>query len=280
MVLNSYMFTENVIHKYILQETKEHNNHLVSDNQIATNNLVINSFHKLFPKSITISDILKSETPKKTVSSKTKNVVKTKTFVPRKNDTLFWIFYIIMNGFAEYELIGTNDFEIEQTEKYKYIDFLRKDECKQLLKQYKITKIKEDIENELGHTSRISHKTFFALCVCYKINIIFIYRKRCFQIHSGKPEEPIHIIHQYDPPIENPHGRFKYAYEIEPIKEDVEKYKSNEYFQWENIDKPLRCISYYKVKDLLDICILLKIKEEDYTKLNKPELYELILRII
>jgi hypothetical protein len=265
------MFTENIIHKYILQEINEDKCNLLSDNQIATNNLVIKPF---FPKSITINEILKKEIHIKLPIKETK--IK-KRFVPRKNDTLFWIFYIIMNGFAEYELIGTNDFEIEQTEKYKYIDFLRKEDCKQLLKQYKITKIKEDIENELGHTSRISHKTFFALCVCYKLNIIFIYRKRCFQIYCGKPEDPIHVVHQYDPPIENPHGRFKYAYEIDPL---VEKYKSNEYFHWENIDKPLRCISYYKVKDLLDICILLKLKEEDYKQLNKPELYELILRVI
>lgn len=280
MVLNSFMFTENTIHKYILQET---NNNYLSDNQIATNNLVIKPFYKMFPKSISINDILNRETTQNTVITKTNHVLKEKKiikkFVPRKNDTLFWIFYIMMNGFAEYELIGTNDFEIEQTEKYKYIDFLRKDECKQLLKQHKITKIKEDIENELGHTSRINHKTFFALCICHKLNILFIYRKRCFQIHCGKPEDTIHIIHQYDPPIENPHGRFKYAYEIDPAKEDVEKYKSNEYFNWENIDKPLRCISYYKVKDLLDICILLKIKE-DYNKLTKPELYDLILRVI
>jgi hypothetical protein len=71
-----------------------------------------------------------------------------------------------------------------------------------------------------------------------------------------------------------------HGYPVEPTKQNIEKYQSNEYFHWENIDKPLRCISYYKVKDLLDICILLKIKEEDYSKLNKPELYELILRII
>ena len=258
--LNNYMFTENIIHGYILQEPR-----------------------KIYPKSITIKDILKKEILPKDILKKEilpKEKKLKKRFVPRKNDTLFWIFYIIVNGFAEYELIGTNDFEIEQTEKYKFIEFLRKNECKLLLKQHKITKIKEDIENELGHTSRISHKSFISLCICYKLNILFIYRKRCFQLHGGKPEEHVHIIHQYDPPIENPHGRFKYAYEIEPIKQDVEKYKSNEYFHWENIDKPLRCISYYKVKDLLDICLLLKIKEEDYKQLNKPELYELILRVI
>jgi len=268
--LNNYMFTENIIHGYILQEPR-----------------------KIYPKSITIKEILKKYIqpkdilpidiqPKsitiKDIQPKEKKLKK--RFVSRKNDTLFWIFYIIINGFAEYELIGTNDFEIEQTEKYKLIEFLRKNECKQLLKQHKITKIKEDIENELGHTSRISHKTFISLCICYKLNILFIYRKRCFQLHGGTPEDTIHVIHQYDPPIENPHGRFKYAYEIEPTNEDITKYKSNEYFNWENIDKPLRCISYYKVKDLLDICILLKLNEEDYIKLNKPELYEFILGII
>ena len=145
------------------------------------------------------------------------------------------------------------------------------------MKKHKITKIKEDIENELGHTSRIGHKTFFSLCICYKLNIIFIYRKRRFQIHSDNPSAPIHVIHQYDPPIENPHGRFKYAYDLDPC---IEKYMSDEYFNWENIEKPLRCISYYKVHDLLDICKLLKLKEQDYIQLNKPELYEFILRVI
>jgi len=157
---------------------------------------------------------------------------------------------------------------------------LRKKECKQLLKQHKITKIKEDIETELGNSSKINYKTFFALCICYKLNVLFIYRKRCFKIYSGTEGEPIHVIHQYDPPIENPHGRFKYAYEIDPKKEDIEKYKSTQYFDWENIDKPLRCISYYKLKDLIDICILLNVNETDYNKLTKPEMYDFILRII
>ena len=254
--LNNYMFTENIVHGYILQEPR-----------------------KIYPKSISIKDILKKEIVLIKPPQKEKKQ-QTKRFVPRKNDTLFWIFYIIINGFAEYELIGTNDFETEQTYKYKLIEFLRKNECKQLLKQHKITKIKEDIETELGHTSRISHKTFIALCICYKLNFLFIYRKRCFQLHCGTPEDTIHVIHQYDPPIENPHGRFKYAYEIDPTIEDITKYKSDQFFNWENIDKPLRCISYYKVKDLLDICTLLKLNEDDYIKLNKPELYEFILGVI
>jgi len=309
--LNNFMFTENIIQGFILQNkflnetngfvkerpNKERiikeriikerpNKERIIKEQIIKERIIneqpsnVSIVNRFFPKSISIKDILKEEPITKNIIIKEekehKKENKIKRFVPRKNDTLFWIFYIIMNGFSEYELIGSNDFEIEQTEKYKYIDFLRKEECKQLLKKHKFTKIKEDIENELGHTSRIGHKTFFALCICYKINVVFIYRKRRYQIHSSD-NDTVHVIHQYDPPIENPHGRFKYAYEFEPV---IEKYKSEEYFNWENIDKPLRCMSYYKVKDLLDICILLKLKEEDYNKLNKQELYEFILGVI
>ena len=70
-------------------------------------------------------------------------------FVPRKTDTLFWIFYIIINGFSEYELVGSNSFEVEKTEKYRLIELLRKKEYKDILKKNKITKIKEDLEDDL-----------------------------------------------------------------------------------------------------------------------------------
>ena len=67
--------------------------------------------------------------------------------------------YIIINSFTKYELIGSNGYEIEKTEKYKLIELLRKPEYKQILKNNKITKIKEDIEDDLGNKERIRHKT-------------------------------------------------------------------------------------------------------------------------
>ena len=59
------------------------------------------------------------------------------------------------------------------------------------------------------------------------------------------------------------------TYEVEARNEDREKYK-NTFFQWECIDRPLKAISYYKVKDLTDICVLLKLTE--YSKKNKQEI--------
>jgi hypothetical protein len=234
-------FTKEVIESYILRE-------------------------KFYPKSIDITSY------KKKINN---------SFVPRKTDELFWIFYIIINGFSQYELIGSNDYEIEKTEKYRLIELLREKGYKQILKQNKITKIKEDIEDDLGHKERISYKTFFALCYTHKLNILFIHRQKCFKIVSGNAEDNFHLIIKYDPPKENRHGNYKYVYITEHTQEEREKYMDEKkYFQWENIDKPLKAISYYKVKDLIDICILHKLKEEDYIKKTKQEVYDLLLDII
>lgn len=235
-------FTKEVIESYILRE-------------------------KIYPKSIDITLYKKK--------------INNSLFVPRKTDELFWIFYIIINGFSQYELIGSNGYEIEKTEKYRLIELLREKEYKQILKQNKITKIKEDIEDDLGHKERISYKTFFALCYTHKLNILFIHRQKCFKIVSGNAEDNFHIIIKYDPPKENRHGNYKYVYITEHTQEDREKYmNNNKFFQWETIDKPLRPISYYKVKDLIDICILHKLKEDEYIKKTKQEVYDLLLEII
>ena len=205
--------------------------------------------------------------------------LQSKNYVPRKTDTLFWIFYIIIHGFSEYELIGSNSFEVEKTEKYRLIELLRKKEYKDILKKNKITKIKEDLEDDLGHKERITHKTFFALCYAHKINVLFLHRQKCFQVHGGNPEDIYHVVRKYDPPDENPHGNFKYVYEVEATNEDREKYKKT-FFQWECIDRPLKAISYYKVKDLTDICVLLKLTEDKYLKKNKQEIYEMLINIL
>ena len=71
------------------------------------------------------------------------------------------------------------------------------------------------------------------------------------------------------------------VYITEHTQEEREKYMDHtKFFQWETIDKPLRAISYYKIQDLIDICILHKLKEDDYKKKTKQEVYDLLLEII
>ena len=195
--------------------------------------------------------------------------------VPRKKDHLFWCFYIIVNGFSEYEYPGNNSFENEKREKFRLIEFLRKENNKAILKKYKIIKVKEDIENDLANKERIGMKTFIALCYTHQLNILFIHRRKCFQIHGGHPEEIYHVVHQYDPPHQNSHGLYKYAYDSDATIEEKTKYRDPTIFYlWETIDKPLKAISSYKVADLTQIC---RINHIDSKGKTKPEMYELLM---
>jgi len=195
--------------------------------------------------------------------------------VPRKKDHLFWCFYIIVNGFSEYEYPGNNSFENEKREKFRLIEFLRKENNKAILKKYKIIKVKEDIENDLANKERIGMKTFIALCYTHQLNILFIHRRKCFQIHGGHPEEIYHVVHQYDPPHQNSHGLYKYAYDSDATIEEKTKYRDPTIFYlWETIDKPLKAVSSYKVADLTQIC---RINHVDSKGKTKPEMYEMLM---
>jgi hypothetical protein len=207
-------------------------------------------------------------------------------FIPKEKDTLFWCFYVIKKGFSAYEYPGNTSFLNEKEEKFKCIDVLRSK--KDLLKHKKIKNIKEDVEYELGNKEKIGMKTFIALCVVENINILFIHKKKCFELsflvedeekektnHEEKSKETkYHIIHH----LENPE---KYAYEMEATKERVDMYK-NTYFKWESIDKPLKAISSYKAGELLELTKQLglesTINPEDLKKKTKKDLYELIIQ--
>ena len=235
------------------------------------------------PKSIKIKEMDAEEEEEEEEQQEVKPVIHTKKkvhtkFVPQKKDTLFWCFYIMINGFSQYEYPGNNSFENEKAEKFRLIEFLRKKENKDILKIHKIGKIKEDIENDLASQERIGVKTFIALCYTHRINVLFIHRRKCFHIHGGHPEETYHVIHKYDPPYQNPHGLYKYAYDHDATEEDKRRYLDpNQYHKWEVIDKVLKAISSYKVADLKQLCVLNNIEHEGKTK---SEMYELITNSI
>ena len=199
-----------------------------------------------------------------------------RVFVPRKKDTLFWCFYVIIHGFSQYEYPGNNSFENEKTEKIKFIELLRKKEHRDIIKKYKLCK--NDIEDDLANKERITPKTFVAFSYIYKLNILFIHRRKCYRVNGGHPDEVYHIIHQYDPPHQNIHGAFKYAYDVDALPEQRSQYLDNEqYISWEIIDKPLKAISNYKVSDLHHIAQIYQI---DCKGKTKTELYQILFDTI
>ena len=203
------------------------------------------------------------DTPKKVANS---------FFSPRQKDSLFWCFFIIKNGFSAYEYPGTTTFAKEKELKFEYIEVLRK--SKQTLKVKKIKNLREDVEDELANKERIGMKTFIALCIATNINVLFIHKKKCFELILIE-DEPIYVIHQKE---EN--GHTKYYYEEDVTKETIDQYRKT-YFSWDNVDKPLKAPSAYKLEDLQNLCTKVGIMVQTCNKKKtKKELYDLLITSI
>ena len=119
-------------------------------------------------------------------------------------------------------------------------------------------------------------KTFIALCVADNINILFIHKRKCFEIIFDEQEDAlIHVVHQIDSPT------LRYSYETIVSKDQIKKYRT-EYFKWESVDKPLKAISSYKSEELVDLCKKLDISavaldNSSLKKKTKKDLYELLI---
>lgn len=266
--LQDYMFTSNNINKY----TK----HIIQIN--------------LIPQSIKPPKLDKVIEPTNTPNDrkipndrKTQNTKKETMYTPKQKDSLFWCFYILKNGFSNYEMdIYNQYFVVEKNEKFKYIDMLRKN--KDLLKIHKIKPYTE-LEDDLANKERISIKTFFALCILENINVLLINKRKVYELLCTDVNEknPIHIIHRNS-------ESYQHSIELDVTEEIINKYKDT-YYKMSNFDASLKSISSYKLDELLDLCKKLdinisakynskiedNIKIEDKQKITKKDIYELLV---
>ena len=200
-------------------------------------------------------------------------------FTPSQSNSLFWCFYIIYNGFASYEY-ESNYFTAEQQFKIQTIEKVKKGEGKTSLKEHKISKT--CFESGLLGSTNINAKTLYALCLCYNLNIFYIYKNTYYEMISSI-EKPIHII-KYNAETNN--YSICLPVDINATKtlskhsEYIEKTKEK-YWKLDNLDKPLRPVTVYSVQDLVNICSKLEIDvtcETTNKKKTKAELYSAILQ--
>ena len=179
--------------------------------------------------------------------------------VPHNVDNLFWCFYIILNGEHSYAL--DNSFKKEKEFKIECIEKLRK--IKSELKAFKLRL--NEIENELLNEKKITIKSLVALCLLYKINILYVWNRKYIEIINN-PDETINIILN-----ENMEDKVSYDTNISKIN----YYKENYWFI-ENVTKPLKGITNYTHSELLTIANKLDIIDMNNKK-TKKEIYEKIL---
>jgi len=185
------------------------------------------------------------------------NNIKSDYFTPSQSNSLFWCFYIIYNGFASYEY-ESNYFTAEQQFKIQTIEKVKRGEGKAGLKEHKISKT--CFEGGLLGCTNINAKTLYALCLCYNLNIFYIYKNTYYEMISDI-KKPVHIV-KYNAETNNYSIRLPVdtsaTETLSKHSEYIEKIKET-YWKLDSIEKPLRPITAYSVNDLTTICSKLDI---------------------
>lgn len=212
---------------------------------------------------------MKMQTNKDTFKSKNedKNIKpKSSIFVPREKDTLFWCFYIMKHGDTKYEMLEHKNILTEKKIKIEYVEKIRKE--KQTVKTYKFATLTH-IENNLANDNYLDIKTFLTLCAIENLNILFVKNKTYYELLMNDSNQ-LHIVYL----LQNE----KYGYEINTT--NAEQIKSTLY-KLDNIDKPIKSMTGYKISELVEICEKLAIdimnKETNKAKCKK-DLYEAIIQ--
>jgi len=199
---------------------------------------------------------------KKVVLSKDENIYR-----PKQRDSLFWCFYILKHGISDYEMnIGNQHFVVEKREKINYVQLLRNQPQKDMLKLHKIKPMSE-VEFDLTNNEKISVKTFFALCVMENINVLLIDKRKKYELQMN--DGPIYVIHRNAEALEH-HIEFNVS------QEKLKDYREN-YYSMETFESKLKCMSSYKVAELMELCRKLNIdKTNDKKKMTKKDIYEIL----
>jgi len=246
--LQYYMLDENTINRSLVKSNNTLNNSSNNTNFNNSNNRTLkksnnNSNNKSFVKED--NDI----------------------FTPNQKDTLFWCFYILKYGEANYEMLDNINIVLEKKIKIDYVEKIRKE--KQIVKAHKFATLTH-LENQLANEVKIDINTFFTLCVIENINVLYVSKKIYFELLMN--DDKIHIIHRLD-------NYSKYGYEG-LAQSKIELYRST-LFKVDNVEKPVKTISAYKVSELVEFCsklgIEISIKDTNKNK-SKKDLYESLIQ--
>jgi hypothetical protein len=170
------------------------------------------------------------------------------------------------NGQEAYESLGKINIVIERKIKIEYIERFR--ESKQVLKTYKSAPLAH-LENVLLNEKQIDIKTLIALCVIEGISFMYIYKNTYFEMNIDADESTqINAIVRMDMPTR--YG-YKIVQDAKPIRES--------FYKIDNMNKPLKSMSAYKLDELVIFCNKLGMTiEKDGKKTNKKCLYEMLVQ--
>ena len=207
--------------------------------------------------------IKKDKETKKKYNIKNEDINNDTFFYPDNHfiDSLFWCYHIFTNGFKDYEYSKTNSYMVEKTHKISLLNTLKKHKI--VLKENKIKLT--ILENELIQQEKIGLYSFNALLLINKINIVFIDNMIYYE-NFNYGENKICFIKK---------NKDRYGIWLETTNPSIFELKKK-LIVIDEINKPLKAISNYKITELREISNKLKIptkNPETAKNYTKKELY-------
>lgn len=209
------------------------------------------------------------------------------------SDKFFWCFYRLANNYEDADLENINLLKVEKDYKIKLVETIRKNKDK--FKKYKMKK--NFVEDELTNNKHISLYTFQALCMLHSMNILVLKDNNTYT-HFSYAENDDDTINDIDNDSNNDsnndfkkytiiefnykntsHKGSNFEINMDNKYDDLKNMLSN-YYYVENLDKPLKAYSSYKLIDLTNICAKLNIlvSNNNAKPKKKQDLYEDILK--
>lgn len=182
--------------------------------------------------------------------------------INKMNDTLFWCFYIIQNNYSQFEFLNNKTIAMENQLKIDIITQIRSK--REMMKNYKIaiTRIESSIMEK-----KISVTTLIQLCKIYNFNICYI-NNRIYNAHIIDENKDVSIV-----TFKN--NEYKYSL----ISYEDYKKITDLLYEVENLEKPLKSVSSYKLDELKMIYEKLKLNPINSSeKITKTKLYEEIYK--
>lgn len=163
--------------------------------------------------------------------------------IKKKEEPYDYLFYEIYRKINNLDYISFTTYNEKQV----------KTKLAEEINKLKIKK-KDFIMDNLLYDFNIHLITLNAICMHYKINLIFV-----------KDQIYIKMFHNEDGPIIVMDNNFKFLDYTESIYDT--------HYEIINLEKPMNCMSYYKVDELIQIAIKLHL---NYDKIKKQILYDSI----
>ena len=247
-------------HTYQMSYNKQKISNLVKDlNRFCFDSKNINKLDLLSKKR---NDDYKKE---KKIEKKTieKKIIKNDFFIPDQQDNIFWCWYIFQHGIKDYNILSQKHFTIEKSTKIDWVSFLR--ENKSSVKQLKFKL--SSLENNLVNEKKMHIKTLETVCFLNNIDFYIIKNKMFYENSKDNDDDQDKLILKYYPNTKN----YGILINNKDMIQKINEFKKN-LFLVNDIEKPLKGISSYKLKDLQDIAeqlnisLILKNSEKKKTK--------------